>query len=634
MRLTAQLLLAIALASAVLAQEPKPATVLPTWFADPEGTRLDLAWRYAPGDDPRRAQPGYDDSNWASVRPAMMEDQRPPGGWPGVGWFRRHLEVDPEIRGRRVAMQLRAPGAADVYLDGELVWSSRGAPASREQWTLIALAGPRHVLAVRYSHPRDALPSDEIGFRLTIADASAESRESGLLTRVALRGAIVALPVFLMLLHLALYAFDSRGRENLFYSVEMAAFAVIAIHDYRIVLAPVQAAFVTRINDGAPIVAILFALLTYYAVRARSMPRSWRVLAALGAVLFVASYVVPDSADQYLWVAYFVAMMAEVVRVERSGQTIEPSGWRFAVAAFELVAASIVAQILVNFGVLSPIAGIREVYIFGILASAVGMSLFLAHTLGYRRIAEMENARKSEEMEQARALQLSLLPRELPRIDGLDIAVATRPATEVGGDYYDVRHADDGSLTIALGDATGHGLAAGVVVTAAKALFVSLPDDEPVSARLERCDRALRAMQLPALRMCMTIAQVSHDEFVFASAAMPPVLVYRQARGVVEELGRGSLPLGGRLRSRYEECRATLATGDVILMASDGFAEQCGGDDGAQLGYEAVAVALASAAAGGSATAVLEQLLEVASRHRGARAQDDDMTFVVLRVTS
>jgi hypothetical protein len=103
------------------------------------------------------------------------------------------------------------------------------------------------------------------------------------------------------------------------------------------------------------------------------------------------------------------------------------------------------------------VAGVREVYVLGILASAVGMSLYLASTRGQSRVDAAENERKTRELTQARELQLSMLPGTMLRLPGLDIAAATQTAAEVGGDYYDVRLAGDGTLLFAFGDATGHG---------------------------------------------------------------------------------------------------------------------------------------------------------------------------------
>ena len=81
---------------------------------------------------------------------------------------------------------------------------------------------------------------------------------------------------------------------------------------------------------------------------------------------------------------------------------------------------------------------------------------------------ERENQRRTEELEQARAIQLSLLPKQAPRLPHLEIAVRMRTATEVGGDYYDFFPLEDGSLYVVTGDATGHGMSAGLMVSMTK----------------------------------------------------------------------------------------------------------------------------------------------------------------------
>ena len=82
-----------------------------------------------------------------------------------------------------------------------------------------------------------------------------------------------------------------------------------------------------------------------------------------------------------------------------------------------------------------------------------------------RQEIEAENQQRAKEMEEARQLQLSMLPKGVPHLPHVEIAASMKPASEVGGDYYDWRLSADGTLTIAIGDATGHGLKAGTMVT-------------------------------------------------------------------------------------------------------------------------------------------------------------------------
>src|SRR5581483_1809444 len=75
-----------------------------------------------------------------------------------------------------------------------------------------------------------------------------------------------------------------------------------------------------------------------------------------------------------------------------------------------------------------------------------------------RQEIEAENEQRAKELEEARQLQLSMLPKAVPQLPHWEIAALMQTATEVGGDYYDFHLSGDGTLTISVGDATGHGL--------------------------------------------------------------------------------------------------------------------------------------------------------------------------------
>lgn len=625
-------------AFAARAQEPQPVRVRASGVADAGGLQLRLAWRYAPGDAPDREASGFDDSGWRPVTPAMPVDGVP-GDWSGVGWFRRHLVVEPALQGRTLALRVSAPGAADVFLDGRLVLTTgrAGAPPElpwpRRDASLVELTGHRHVLAVRYVFPAGApAPADGIGFRLSLASPDAPvggDEEPG--WRKGLRGALVALPAFLAFLHLVLFRFDPRARQNLFYACEMGAFALVVLKEYKgdLLATDAQREALDALCQGVPVVAIFFGLLTYYAVRTSPFPRSWRAFAAASGTLFVASYAWPAAAG-YLWIPLFGGVIAEVVRIELGGRTTRRRGDGFFLASFGVLGVTIVLQVLVVLGGLDSVAGTRAVYVLGIVASAAGMSLFLGRSFAEARLAEVENERRGRELAVARELQLSMLPRALPEAPGLDVAAATRTATEVGGDFYDLRREGDG-LLVAFGDATGHGLAAGIVVTAAKALFTSLPDGAPLPELLATCGRVFSEMNLPRLRLCLSLARVSPRELAVVSAAMPPLLLHRAATRDVEEIGAFGLPLGGRLASNGGGRRTALAPGDTILFSSDGFPE-LGTVAGGALGYAEAEAAFREAARGASARDVVESLGAAVDRLRGGRPVEDDVTFLVVRV--
>ena len=241
-----------------------------------------------------------------------------------------------------------------------------------------------------------------------------------------------------------------------------------------------------------------------------------------------------------------------------------------------------------------------------------------------------ENERRARELEEARALQLSMLPKSVPRLPHVEIAVYMKPATEVGGDYYDFHVGGDGTLTVAVGDATGHGLKAGTMVTAAKTLFRNYADEADIPAVFTRASRVLKEMNLRGLFMAMTLLKLRGRRLSICTAGMPPVLVYRAARGEVEEVSTRALPLGGVSNPTYRQQELELAPGDTVLLMSDGFPEMFNAE-GEMLDYGRAPSLLAEAAKL-PAHEIIARFAEVGEQWAGARPQDDDVTFVVLKM--
>ena len=140
------------------------------------------------------------------------------------------------------------------------------------------------------------------------------------------------------------------------------------------------------------------------------------------------------------------------------------------------------------------------------------------------RAVQAENERKTKELEEARNLQLSMLPKELPQLPHLDIAVYMQTATEVGGDYYDFHVSLDGTLTVVIGDATGHGMKAGTMVTTAKSLFNSYAPNPDILFSFQEITRCIKQMNFGKLSMCMTMLKIKGDKMQISTAGMPPSL--------------------------------------------------------------------------------------------------------------
>ena len=242
----------------------------------------------------------------------------------------------------------------------------------------------------------------------------------------------------------------------------------------------------------------------------------------------------------------------------------------------------------------------------------------------------IEKERLSRELVIAREVQRKLLPQSLPSAEGLSVAASSVSAQEVGGDYYDFRETTDGVTVVALGDATGHGAAAGTMVTAAKSLFTASTDLGP-QRFLSQATTVFRTMRLGRMLMAMAIAHLQKDGLRVSMAGMPPLLVRRKAQGTVEEFVIPGLPLGSFKGLPYREIHIPLASGDTVLMMSDGFPELLDEDDN-PLGYKK-ALSIFEEVGGKEPTQIIDALEARSDAYRGARAQADDMTFVVLKKT-
>jgi serine phosphatase RsbU (regulator of sigma subunit) len=246
-----------------------------------------------------------------------------------------------------------------------------------------------------------------------------------------------------------------------------------------------------------------------------------------------------------------------------------------------------------------------------------------------QKLLAVEYERKTIELEDARIFQLSMLPKEVPQHDAYDVAVFTRTATEVGGDYYDF-HADGDVLSVAIGDATGHGAKAGTMVTVVKTLFAGYGAATEPAAFLGDAAEKIKRMELGRMSMALSIARLDGGRATVASAGMPPVLVHRASDGTVDEVAHSATPLGS-FDSTYQQSGFALGPGDTVLFMTDGFPELMN-DEGEQLGYIAATEAFAAAAAALDADRVIARLASFAETWHGDTAPNDDVTFVVVRI--
>ena len=247
-----------------------------------------------------------------------------------------------------------------------------------------------------------------------------------------------------------------------------------------------------------------------------------------------------------------------------------------------------------------------------------------------QRLLEVENERRGRELEEARQLQLSLLPAEVPELSDLEIAAFMRTAAEVGGDYYDFFRAEGGGLTAVIGDAAGHGLRAGTMVSVVKGLLTASATEAGLSKLLHDATRALKQMNLGRMNMALTLVRYQDRRISISAAGMPPALISRSRTGRVEEVVLPGTPLGGFANATYQEWDSTLEAGDTVLLMTDGFPELLN-DSGEPLGYERVR-SIFEASVSDRPGAMIKNLARQAEKWSGDRSPADDITFLVLQV--
>ena len=204
------------------------------------------------------------------------------------------------------------------------------------------------------------------------------------------------------------------------------------------------------------------------------------------------------------------------------------------------------------------------------------LSIVLVYTLVKYREGQtkkrMESERKSKELEEARELQNSLLPKTNPSINGMQISTYLKSATEIGGDYYDFFYKENEYFYAICGDATGHGVISGIMVSVTKAGLNGIPMDSP-SRILQQLNRIVKRVNFGRLRMSLSVAKLNSDSVELSSAAMPPTYFYSAKSKRVEEILVPNLPLGGIETEQYDGIKKQFDQGDILVMISDGLPE-------------------------------------------------------------
>jgi sigma-B regulation protein RsbU (phosphoserine phosphatase) len=168
------------------------------------------------------------------------------------------------------------------------------------------------------------------------------------------------------------------------------------------------------------------------------------------------------------------------------------------------------------------------------------------------------------------------------------------------------------------------------MVTAAKSLFEAFAHEQDLVGIFRQTSGALKRMNMRSLFMAMTIIRVKGHQLTVSTAGMPPVLIYRASSGIVEEIEIRGIPLGSMANYPYKQQEITIGAGDVVALMSDGLPERFNVDN-EMLDYPSTKRAFAVAARQ-SPQAIIDHFVKTGDKWAAGRPQDDDVTFVVLKV--
>jgi serine phosphatase RsbU (regulator of sigma subunit)/predicted ester cyclase len=255
-----------------------------------------------------------------------------------------------------------------------------------------------------------------------------------------------------------------------------------------------------------------------------------------------------------------------------------------------------------------------------------------ARNLTWRlRAAEArERERIEQELQVARRIQQDLLPEATPALEGWRIATYYGPAREVGGDFYDFLELSNGRLGLILGDATGHGMPAALVMATTRGMLRAVVQSvESPGEVLGRVNEALVADIPPSTFVTCFYGILDPEGGRFSYANAGHNLPCRRLNGQAEELRARGMPLGLMPGMGYEEKEATLDIGESVLFYSDGLVE-AHDPRGEMFGFPRLRklVAEHDAEDGSLVDFLMEELRSFTGE---GWEQEDDITLVTLR---
>jgi len=244
----------------------------------------------------------------------------------------------------------------------------------------------------------------------------------------------------------------------------------------------------------------------------------------------------------------------------------------------------------------------------------------------------LDRRRLEKELAIAREIQASFLPKRAPEVPGFDLAGATQPHDEVGGDYFDFIRVSDSRLGIAIADVSGKGIPAALIMAGFRmSLLAEIRNEFTMRAVMRKVNSLLHESteRDKFVTLFYGVLDWKNRSVSYSNAGHNPPLLLR-ADGRVQYLLEGGVALGVLPDARYEERPVALQPGDLLLLYTDGVSE-AESSTGEQFGTERLERCLKRIAEG-TAHEILKGVVDEVTAYAGEHGLNDDLTLVVVKV--
>jgi serine phosphatase RsbU (regulator of sigma subunit) len=248
----------------------------------------------------------------------------------------------------------------------------------------------------------------------------------------------------------------------------------------------------------------------------------------------------------------------------------------------------------------------------------------------------VEKGRMERELQMAREVQTSLLPRETPWVPGWEFAAVWQPAREVAGDYYDFVVGQDGKLGLVIADVSDKGMHAALFMAVTRSIVrASVSQVQEPVVGIANANRLICADAVDGMFVTLFYAYLGPNDGAIAyvnAGHNPALLVQHSAEGeqpVLTELPPSGMALGILEEFPVEQRALDLAPGDLLVLYTDGVTD-ASNDRLERFGMERLCQ-LVEQNHGASAQTMLAAIQEAVTHHVGGAAQFDDMAIVVAK---